>query len=260
MVKTHLSNAFREFHAYVHTTHPQKCRPLYTQHKRAPVPYRQSESQIQWHRRKCNYHLFFSFLIIRTTLICRFFLEPLSYDLSRILFFDLTLSFEPSWSADHNNVPFRNHDYRHCHVTVRTTRSWINETVSGSDFPLAIRFSPPTKSHSFVPLTLDVPPFNALYHVSSRIIASLYYFPYFIFYFSRLSFSLDHLTCFALQRDFLFFLEMTRCEMKYYSVYFFLFPLLPSSYHMRCYQFRIEWDSSAIKIRGIIIKLKIKYR
>lgn len=88
MVKTHLSNAFREFHAYVHTTHPQKCRPLYTQHKRAPVPYRQSESQIQWHRRKCNYHLFFSFLIISNNSNMSFLsLQLLSYDLFTYSFF-----------------------------------------------------------------------------------------------------------------------------------------------------------------------------
>lgn len=40
-----------------------------------------------------------------------------------------------AWSADHSIAPYRNYDYRHCHVTARTARSRINETASKSRPP-----------------------------------------------------------------------------------------------------------------------------
>ena len=89
-------------------------------------------------------------------------------------FSNFARSVELSWSADHNNVPFRNYDYRHCHVTVHTTRGWINETASRSDFPLALRFSPPTEFHSLAPPTLDRPPFDAPHPILSLTLTPYY--------------------------------------------------------------------------------------
>jgi len=60
--------------------------------------------------------------------------RALSLALDLAISFSLTLFSQRlfGWSADHSIAPYRNYNYRHCHVTARTARSRINETTSKS--------------------------------------------------------------------------------------------------------------------------------